>query len=376
MLRPVRFASALLLAGLFFSSPTSAQSDPAQILQSLQQQSEKYSAQWLASPDPRLRAWGAYAVLRDHQTDQVPTLLSLVAAYEPIPGEPTSLNRDTHDAMLAILDAVIQLNAQVPAADAAKLYPEFPAQSVILLSRSRDNVSSHLLDIFEDQRSGLGAWLAAGDLLASNSALGFAAAVLDSMTIHASVAVTMPGQKPNGQGVAGDKFGNILEPKPGWPEVGTYTLSRCPQTPREGAIVLASGIDTAYYHRHVDSKYDPDAKEDFCFILDRDTFREHLLDRLMNESADNPPLPAVVQVGITWRGSSNYLSRLNGLVAREQAEVHNVIWRLQCSGMLVSGESITGPHIEVRIWDQRPQGSPPLPLIPALPSNTSISAFR
>ena len=49
---------------------------------------------------------------------------------------PSQTERDRHDALLPVLDALIGLGAAVPAGAARELHPEFPAQSLIFLVRS------------------------------------------------------------------------------------------------------------------------------------------------------------------------------------------------------------------------------------------------
>ena len=50
------------------------QSDPAQVVQTLTQQTGELARQWLHSSDARTQAWGAYLALRDRRLDLVPDL--------------------------------------------------------------------------------------------------------------------------------------------------------------------------------------------------------------------------------------------------------------------------------------------------------------
>ena len=61
----------------------------------------------------------------------------MLAGFQVVENPTTVADGDQHDAMLGVLDALIQFGAGVPLADAQRLYPEFPVQSLILLSRSR-----------------------------------------------------------------------------------------------------------------------------------------------------------------------------------------------------------------------------------------------
>jgi hypothetical protein len=62
---------------------------------------------------------------------------------------PQTLDKDRRDSTLQVLDALIQLVTVVPVEDAAKLYPEFTAQSLILLIPSGEDAQSELLEIFD-----------------------------------------------------------------------------------------------------------------------------------------------------------------------------------------------------------------------------------
>lgn len=81
--------------------------------------------------------FGAYLALRDRRVDAVPALVEMLAKYS-IAGEVFGQSSgDRHDAILEVLDALIQLGSLVPAAEAQRIYPDFPVQSLILLSRSK-----------------------------------------------------------------------------------------------------------------------------------------------------------------------------------------------------------------------------------------------
>jgi hypothetical protein len=133
--------------------------DPAIVVQTQKTQSASLAATWLASSDPRTRAWGAYLVLRDHHRELLPQLAALAAVHVVKPGMPTGADRDAHDAMLAVLDALIQLreiagvNGPSPATITG-LFQEFPAQSVILLSRAGPSAAQADAFLFDILRHG------------------------------------------------------------------------------------------------------------------------------------------------------------------------------------------------------------------------------
>jgi hypothetical protein len=216
----------LLTLSALSQQPPPAPIDPASAIEKQRKDSLALAGEWLQSQDPRTRAWGAYLVFRDRLTGRIPDLLSLADNYT-VTGEPASLTEsDDHDAMLSVLDSLIQMRVDVPADTAMKLYPEFPAQSVILMATSPSDNTSAFIRIFQTETDRNGPWLAAGNVLVEYRAPGFAAAVLSSLVVHAQVYVTSGdgfGQGFGG-GFGGSTFG---EPRIGWPEIGTYLLSPC-----------------------------------------------------------------------------------------------------------------------------------------------------
>ena len=190
--------AALLLCGFgvlaMAARAQPAPPDPAVVIDRLEKQLAPFASAWLNSADPRVEAWGAYLVLRDQRTDAIPVLLSMLEAYPVIPQEASQLEVDRHDAMLGVLDALIQFDAPVPAADAQRIYPEFPVQSLVLLARSQEDTADALLDIFRNEQRWQAAWLAVGNLLSARRAAGFAAAVIEGMTVHLQVIVTEPNR--------------------------------------------------------------------------------------------------------------------------------------------------------------------------------------
>ena len=87
-------------------------------------------------------------VLRDGRTEAIPDLLALVAGFPVVEERATQADVDQHDAILGVLDALIQLGAQVPTGDAQRTYPEFPCTvyhpAVTLPGRHGARAAGHL----------------------------------------------------------------------------------------------------------------------------------------------------------------------------------------------------------------------------------------
>jgi hypothetical protein len=352
--------------------------DPAAVMDNVERQMAPMARAWLNSADPRVRAWGAYMVLRDRRTEAIPDLLAILAGF-PVVEEPAmQADVDERDAMLAVLDALIEFGAEVPAGDAQRIYPEFPVQSLILLSRAPNDAqagtSPALLDIFKCERRRPAAWLAAGNVLLQRRAEGFAAAVVEGMTVHALVTVTQPGAGGFGSGSASCCGGGLpTKSKAGWPPVGVYGFAGCGERVQPGSTVLAPGTDPAYYHRHVDAGYQT-ASECGC-NLDRDLASQHYLTALLFASEDRPPVRAHVAHTIVWQGVQAYRSELEGFVGEQQGIFAELARRLGDGGQLSAEDVKTlRPALQIQIWDQRPGQQPALPAITTAADNVTIES--
>src|SRR5579862_9298584 len=220
---PLLLGGCLILAAL----ASAQQPDPAAIAAGIGQQSGQLAREWLHSSDGRTRAWGAYLALRDRRRELVPDLIAFLENYLPGPAI-SQAARDEHDAIMAALDALIQLQAAVPLPDVAKIYPEFPLQALLLLPQSEPayDRTNFLMNLFQIEEHNPGVWQASGNMLARPQAWAFGALVLKSLTVRALVVVVDSAGQRYGRGIAGDCFGPetpLL--KSGWPEVGRYDFA-------------------------------------------------------------------------------------------------------------------------------------------------------
>lgn len=350
--------------------------DPAIVVGGLNKQMVPLASAWLRSPEPRLQAWGAYLALRDRHTETIPALLSMLATFQVVERPATQADVDQHDAMLGVLDALIQFGVQVPAADAQRIYPEFPVQSLILLSHSQEDAAPALLAIFENEQRSPAAWLAAGGLLLERRTVGFAAATLEGMTVHAQVMVTEPG-------VGGGAGGSVLccgaglapKEKNGWPLLGVYAFGGCGTRVETGATLLAGGPDPAYYHRQVNASYQANVMSCGC-IPDRDLVRQHYLTMLLLDSDDHPPVRAEVSHTIMWHSPNAYRSEIAAFIGQQQHVFSELARRLGEQRLLSADAAGTlRPRLQIRVWDRRAAQKPALPAVTPLAENITIEPF-
>ncbi len=351
-----------------------APSDPAVIVGNVEKQTAPLAQSWLHSPDPRYQAWGAYLILRDRHTEAIPDLLAMLAGFQVVESPSTVADSDQHDAMLGVLDALIQFGADVPAADAQRLYPEFPVQSLILLSRSQEDTSPALLAIFQTEQRHPAAWLAAGNILLQRRADGFAAAVFTGLTVHAWIMVFDPNAG-GGFGGGASCCGAAGRPraKNGWPPLAIYAFGCLGDSVQPGATLLAGGPDPVHYHRQVNDSYHVVGVTGCGCGEDRDLVYQHYLTALLYASPEQPPLLAHVSHSIAWQGPDAYSSNVAAFIASQQHLFAQLAQRLLQQSLLSETEAATlRPKLQLRIWDRRTSPDPALPALAPLPENVTI----
>jgi len=364
-----------------WAAPAQTPRDPAAIVQSQENRSAELAAVWLDNSDARVRAWGAYLAQRDHRRELLPKLIHLSEAYPAKPGSlPGSTERDDHDAMLGVLDAILQLGGRVPLEKAAMLYPEFPTQSLIFLSHGDPEADHFLLDIFREESQRTGAWLAAGNMLMNRKPPGFAAAILGTLTVEAHIRVIDKGSGAvPGGGSGGSCSSGLPGPRTGWPIVGNYyTTGRDRYFPgNAGGGLLANGADPSFYVRVVGAA-DPEGSRDErrCDPKpDRNLLREHFLGRLAGEPQGNASVQSSVAQTITWQDDAQYLRDLRAFVNEQQSLFESLSRKLMEAGLLSPEERAAArPSLEVRIYDERSERSSILPVLRDAGSGVKISA--
>jgi hypothetical protein len=375
----IGFIFGLVMCGCFSAVAAGAQqqrpslpTDPSAVLTMQGIQTAQLAETWLHSGDPRLQAWSAYVILRDHHGSLIPDLVKMVSEYDVAAWPIADGRRDQHDAMIAILDALIELRGPVLTADAARLYPEFPVQSLILLSLEGDPAFPYLLDIFRNEHSQRDAWLGAGNMLAQRRIPGFAAAVLGNFTVRARIRVTTSGEPEAGSGIGGS-CASSGEGKAGWPVVGNYSFA----WRRTGAILLADGADPVYYMRWVSGAYDRNRDQCCgpCTVAgpELDTYREHYLTTLLYAPLGNPSVRAYSNKEILWEGSAAYLAFLRSVVSRQEQLFSDVAGKLINAGLMTDEDAVTArPRLEITIVDDREDKTAPLPRFENLGENVTV----
>jgi hypothetical protein len=354
-----------------------ASHSPEILLRANLQQRNDWAAAWLQSQDPLRVAWGAWVVRQDRETKLIPLLVQKVVEYQTVESAWNSVERDQHDALLMVLDALIQLRGALPVEQAYKLYPEFAAQSVILLIRSPDDATAELLSIFGKARANW-TWLAAGNVLSKAQTAGFAALLLSRFTQHLKVWVVDAGTA-GGEGGGGSECGfSLAGPKRGWPRVGLYALTQFPERiPWLEARFLIGGETPVHYLRADPGNYDnPPDNPGYCDDGDRDKYRAQYLVEFPTPAWPKIALKSYPEVTIVWQGGDAYRSEFMRAVEEQRTLFRDAVVAIKDHGLTAEEAASLQPRAELVIRDIRHDKSTPLPVINNDPSMEVVAAFR
>jgi hypothetical protein len=340
-------------------------SDPAAALRADGEQRIVWATEWLNSNNPRELAWGAWVAKQDRAASLIPLLIEKVDAYRP------GSERDRHDAMLSVLDALIEMRAPVAPVEARKLFPEFAAQSLILLVRSKDDATAELLDVFRTAQANWD-WLAAGNVLAEKRTPGFAALLLAKFTQHLTIDVTDPNSGGNIGGGGSECGFSIAPPKRGWPPVGLFTLMQFPgRFPSMNATYLVGGEMPVYYYRAEPGNYDnPPDDAGYCDDGDRDRYREKYLNALIPNS--QVYLEAYPYRSIIWSNENQYERDLIAIVEDYYAVFRRALHAMPEQVLTREESQSLKLRIEIVIRDDRRNPAAPLPKVPELNDSASV----
>jgi len=193
----------------------------------------------LRSDLPQTVAWGGYLAQRYRLSESAPQLRKVLAKWAADATEEGEYVR------LSLLDALVQLEVAVPAAE---IVPHLRGlhfnAAFVLLARDPKANERALLDVFRGRLADGhidAPWIAAGHLLAKQKAQGLAALLLGRVHCGLRVIVRSPGEKNRwGTGVSGTVSFRCprLERPRGFPPVPAYCLST---SLGPGALLLTDG---------------------------------------------------------------------------------------------------------------------------------------
>jgi hypothetical protein len=165
----------------------------AQDMQTDPTEAYKLASSWITESSAKHRAWAAQSIMHFRFESLYPELLARLSEFQPSDSGKFTGSEDEL-AMESIADAIIRSDLKPAAADARKLYPQFPALAMILLARAPDDRQAALWSIFERAQVPE-VWLAAANLLANEPPPGFVSKLLDDLDVRENSGIRRKWQR-------------------------------------------------------------------------------------------------------------------------------------------------------------------------------------
>ncbi len=339
---------------LFFVFPLLAhgQDDPAAFKRL---PSADVIARWIHGGNPREMAWAAVFALQEKDTSFLPEFALLSEQWRPLPHrnvlereyhppQPlTSEERERRDAMSALLDAIIQLNGNIPAASAQNLASDFPVQAIILLHRmTPQEAEPTLLALYGETAPA--SWYtqrAAAALLAFHPPAGFAASLLSNTTVTSHVFVSLPDDPDMGMGASsGDCGGSGWSPaKADWPAIGKYSMREGGPGRDPAPYLTIPGLKPIDAVRVVTPTPQSESGECTGFKPINNSIRSTLIAQMLDEQPERMTIRSYVDVNIKVRKDQDYKTQLAAYVDREEATFRSVKVSLTAKQLLSPAEA-------------------------------------
>jgi len=301
----------------------------------------------LQSPDAKDLAWGAFTAAQYHVASAIPLLITALQRDLPAGADPYGA------AELAILDALVQLGAEVPAETLQRSVTRWRIPTLILLARATGNKDAVLLPRL-NVTTGL-EWDAVANLLLATKPSGFAFRLLDGLQLQLRIYVA---DQPNalGSGMGGGTEGdcNVVYPGPGFPPLADYDFTWA----GPGATILSVGPETVYYVRRVRQPSIVPCSDRGRVEKPRDWDRV----KYVNALAGGQWLRQETYVTIVWKKPDDFRPEVSRHRRAVADQYRNLVFLLVSAKQLTEGESRTlTPNITVTVEDGRKDKSAPLP---------------
>ncbi len=324
--------------------------------------------QWLHSGDPRLIAWAADFARRTHDTRivaEMPDVLEHCTVGPAYGGDDSQASRrQAITAVNAVLDALIQENAEVPIPAINAVEEVFPAQAAILISR---------LPLFESRQT-LGDWSLATTggygpsralariasmMLAKDpkpsqgmrNRMGFVASVVAAS--EEEVRITVASANRTSEGVGSGLCADFAsrEATPGWPQVYTYDLEENDPQANAPTVVDLDG------DRIVSRRFEENRPWGSCYgvqYLDPST-RHRLIAHWLGVPEKEMSWQPADGFTIVWTDQAAYQRQLGEIVEAQRQKLHGTLEALRQRALLTEGEAATvAPRLIVTVeWRDR-----------------------
>jgi len=305
---------------------------------------------WLRSGDPRLIAWSADFAHRKHDAAILAEMPDWLEHWTMPPLVDDEAQQASRTAVLAVLDALIQenVNVPIPAIDAVTAY--YPAQAAILISR-------HPL---QESRGKLETWAAGQNSTSSDPILarvatmmiakdpdtstgydwdngfdqrGFVATVVAQSEDDVFVNINKTGTPLTE--LAGNACGDWIPRAPlaGWPKVYSYMLEENDSTPRGSVLVDLAGDQITSW------RFDERSGSGSCHFVQRlNRYNRHqLLAYWLGIPDEQMPWTPWSTYAIKWTGKAAYERKLAKIVEAERRKLQSTVDALRQKGLLTDG---------------------------------------
>jgi hypothetical protein len=317
---------------------------------------EAEAARLLKSQGNRERAWGAYLSGSYGAKEHAPLLVGLLEDQALAAG-----GWEESVVLQAALDALIRLDAEVPAEVLRALPQQFADEVLILLARSPEKNQDALLEIFaglDDGAHSGGRWLTAGNLLAVSKARGFAARLLGGLKVEAFVTVLdgdISHGSGSGYGGGGCGCGAAFQQNTGFPPVGYYGLTG---DGSRGAVVVAPGRRPAFYLRSLNQGGRS------CYLVPppADIVRVEYLAALLDTTEGALGFDARPSFTVVCKETRQCRRELAGVRGRIGQSYAAVVGSLVGKGLLDGvADAPASPPMTFTLYDERSRKTFPLP---------------
>lgn len=307
-------------------------------------------------------AWGAHLAAKDGFKELVPDLRKTLVNLEK------NSTGTTRYASMALLDAVIQLDAKLPPGEIEPWLTghTLPAAMVLMAKdpKKYDELLLDLFDIHSKDRWHSFHWLAAGNQLVQIKSRKIAPRILAGLDVSVSVSLYDAGSNMEQNHMIGPGFGGgfrsgrwLKIPK-NYPPVPLYRLEK-QSLPK--ARLLAQGPKPIYYRRLLSKRYRV-----------RSTYTHEDLPRrklewicaLLDIKISTQPFQLWDGARINWQDGDAYARKIEAERTKVEGAFRSLINRLQGKGM-VTKEQVSGvnPSVSIQVFDHRQKDRTPLPEI-------------
>jgi hypothetical protein len=312
----------------------------------------RQTARDLASNDPATLAWAACRAGDYQVPGAVPLLQRLLES-------PPAMTARERSALLdVVLDALIQLQARLPASAIARFTEERPVHQLVLLANAIDREST-LLEAFSGA-SGL-RWYAIANMLLQDRSPGLARRLVTTLRLHVIITVADGDETATSGGSSSAGVGDGIGENPvGYPPHAQYRLELGART---GFLVLGTGPRIVYYSRTVSRRFQFGESET---VIDGpgDEDRLSYLRAMLGPATDSG-LRGDTVLSIRWSTPDALIQRIEGVRADVRRRYYVLIDALVRSSYLTSDVAATlSPTIDLQLVDRRKDQSVALLLVP------------